>query len=713
MNAKFHPANITVPSRLSGKTRSLASLYLTTDTIKKSMLKSEFTFEAKDSLHKTYSENIRLIAENSPLRIIPGEKLAGSAVYIEAAHHACPGGKFAATSHTTLGFERGVKLGLRGLEKEITDSKSIKGRTADELDFLDSMLSCIDSIRIWRDRHVRLISEMEKSAAGDELKELSELKNLLLKVPENTPETFPEAVQSLWFLYVFQRLCGNWPGLGRLDVMLGSYLKNDMESGRITLDEAREYLAHFWIKGTEWKGSDMYGGDAQHYQNVIIGGTDADGSDVTNEVSYLILDIVEELHISDFPVAVRIGGKTSERMFRRIAEVQRLGGGIVSIYNEPLVLDALEKFGYDRREASEFTNDGCWEVILPGKTAFTYWPFDALQLLQNVLGIPEGMEIPDFKNIGSIIEAWGNAVREHVGNQNEIVANYFKDECRESREANANVSPTPTALLSILVENCIAAARSYNNRGAKYNVAAIHAGGLPDVANSLLALKKIVFDENRISFREFVLILRANWKGHEELRLEAASKTVCFGNDSDEADAILKRITEDYALIAGETHDVNGILRPVGISTFGRELAYAPQRMATAFGRFAGEVLAPNLAPTPQTDVSGPTAVVKSHCKVDFRMIPNGCPLDLKFHPSALKGESGLNALSALLKTFISCGGFYLQVDAVDADVLRDAQSHPENYPNLSVRISGWSARFTTLDRKWQDMIIARTEHRI
>jgi len=143
MNAKFHPANITVPSRLSEKTRSLASIYLTTDTIKKSIVKSEFAIHEKDSVHRTYAENIRLIAENSPLRMIPGEKLAGSATYIESQWHACPGGRFSSTSHTTLGFERGIKLGLRGLENEIKASKKQDGRTAEQLDFLDSMLSCM------------------------------------------------------------------------------------------------------------------------------------------------------------------------------------------------------------------------------------------------------------------------------------------------------------------------------------------------------------------------------------------------------------------------------------------------------------------------------------------------------------------------------------------------------------------------------------------
>lgn len=481
--------------------------------------------------------------------------------------------------------------------------------------------------------------------------------------------------------------------------MLQRYLEQDLREKRITLEEARELLAHFWIKGTEWKGLQKGSGDAQHYQNVILGGIDASGCDVTGPVTHLILDIVEELHISDFPIAIRVNGQTSDAMFDRIAEIQRRGGGIVSIYNESVVLKALERFGYPYEEAVEFTNDGCWEVIIPGRTFFGYRPFDALRIFQEFL-----FRSPESSSFEVFYGLYLEELRAYIRNLDREIASAFSK--------GEGSFGTPGSLLSLFVENCIGSARNYGAGGPVYTVIATHAGGLPDVANELFLLKKLVFEEKLLTLAQGIDLLRRNWEGAEVLRNEIRSRYRLYGNDSAEADAMLKRLVEDYAGIAGETRKSGGVLRPAGISTFGRELEFASGRKATLSGRFAGEVLAANLAPSPGSDLEGPTAVVKSFCKVDFTKIPNGCPLDLKFHASALSGTDGVEKLAALLKTFIVLGGFYLQVDAVDPEMLRDAQKHPERYPNLSVRISGWSARFVTLSPEWQEMVIRRTEQR-
>ena len=686
----YLPGNGTV--RLSEATRRLAERYLESDEIAKTAIGENFSFvpDPARGVFANYAENIRLIAEHAPLRILPEEKLVGAATYRSAVWHGTPGHVYNGISHTTVHFEKGIRLGLSGLEREVRESMRRPGRTSGELEFLESMLTCIEAMRIW---HRRYQAELKRMAG------MEEISSVLEKVPEGGAETFREAVQSLAFFYEFCRLCGNWSGLGRLDRMLRGYLEQDLRANRITLEEARELLAHFWIKGTEWKGLQKGSGDAQHYQNVILGGIDASGRDVTNPVTHLILDIVEELHISDFPIAVRVNGQTSDAMFARIAEIQRRGGGIVSIYNEFVVLKALEKFGYPYEEAVEFTNDGCWEVIIPGRTFFGYRPFDALRIFQEFLfRSPESSSFEDF--YGLYLEE----LRAYIRNLDSKIASAFS-----RGEGNFG---TPGSLLSLFVENCIGSARNYGAGGPVYTAIATHAGGLPDVANELFLLKKLVFEEKRLTLEQVVDLLRRNWEGEELLRNEIRAGYRLYGNDSAEADAVLKRLVEDYAGIAGETRKSGGVLRPAGISTFGRELEFASGRKATLSGRFAGEVLAANLAPSPGTDLEGPTAVVKSFCKVDFTKIPNGCPLDLKFHASALSGADGVEKLAALLKTFIVLGGFYLQVDAVDPEMLRDAQAHPERYPNLSVRISGWSARFVTLSPEWQEMVIRRTEQR-
>ncbi len=702
LHALDHP----VPRRLSQATRDLARGYLETDAIRATLGRAVLDVPPRGerALHEHYADNVRQIAEQAPLRIRSDERIIGAATFLEAPGHACPGGLYGGTSHTTLNFGKALQLGLAGIEAEIHAVQNARQLDADETGYLKGSLGCIAAMRIWRDRYIQALPGSGPHAEA--------VLNILQQVPEHPARHFVEAVQSLWFFFEFQRLCGNWSGLGRVDALLGPYLEADLAAGVVTQDEAREYLAHFWIKGTEWKGVMQGSGDAQHYQNVILGGIDASGRDISNTVTELVLDVVEELHISDYPIAVRVNDQTTESMWRRIAAIQRQGGGIVSIYNERIVLEALQRFGYPADEAAGFTNDGCWEVIIPGKTAFTYWPFDALQILQRTLGLTPGQPRGNPATFEALYADFKLGLGEVIEQQNRLISGYFRDEFRESRCRNAKATPQPTTLLSLLMDDCIPRARSYNNRGAKYAVAAVHAGGLPDVVNSLLAIQRFVYGERRLTLDELRACLKNDWQGAEPLRQEIAASGIGYGNDDDAADAMMQRVFDDYCVIVGESREVDGVLRPAGISTFGRELAYAPARSATAFGYRKGVILAPNLAPTPGTDRNGPTAVVKSFCKNDFRKLPNGCPLDLKFHPGSVAGEQGLEALAALLKTFVACGGYYLQVDVADAAMLRDAQQHPERYPNLSVRISGWSARFTTLAPDWQEMIIRRTEQR-
>lgn len=645
------------------------------------------------------------IARQAPLWVSAEERLAGAAPLLESAYHQIPVAGVAGTSHTTLGFERALREGLGAWRTRLATRRAAGGLDAEQATFLEALERCLDAMAAW---HRRLLDELAVQAATASPADracLNEVRAALAPVPERPPRTFREALQALWFLWEFQRLCGNWSGLGRMDKMLGPFLHHDLAEGVITIDEARDLLAHFWIKGCEWIGCRQdhgpSGGDAQFYQNVVLGGVDEAGRQVCNDVTFLILDIAEELHISDFPIAVRVGPQTPERLWRRIAEVQRLGGGIVSIYNDALIIRSLVEFGYPLEDARDFANDGCWEVTIPGKTAFSYCPFDLLQVFQNTLGLgPLGTVTPECATFEAFYALFQTRLRETLAGIGAHSAAVFRQ-------------GPPSALLSLLVEDCLESARPYHGRGAHYTVFSPHAGGMPDTANSLYALKRLVFDEQRFSLAELAGILRQDWEGHEELRQALRRDLVLYGNDDDAADALLTRVFNDFVSICRETPVRNGVLMPPGISTFGRELAFRPQRTAQPFGAKAHEILASNLAPTPGSDRRGPTAVIRSFCKQDFAKLTCGTPLDLKFHPGCLADERGVEALLTLLKAFVAQGGFYLQVDVADAAVLRQAQAQPERYPNLSVRISGWSARFVTLGREWQDMVIQRTEQRL
>ncbi|MBR2354675.1 MAG: pyruvate formate lyase family protein, partial [Clostridia bacterium] len=342
-----------------------------------------------------YDLAIERIASKAPIRICEGERISGAATLGEAIRHHVPASYQGATvyrsiSHLTVDFETVLSYGLDHIRAQASDA--LKQHTGTEREpFSRSCLRCLDAFDLW---HRRYLDELAKHPEyADNLRNL-------LKVPHRPAETFYEAVQSLWFTFAFLRLCGNWPGIGRLDVLLGRYLRRDLAKGILTLDEAREILAHFFIKGCEWiNGVYIGSGDAQHYQNIVLGGIDENGYEVTCEVTYLVLDILEELGISDFPTTVRLNRHTDERLLRRVAEVMRYGGGILAVYNEDLVLDALRKDGYEDREAKRFANDGCWEVQIPGKTYFIYRPFDSLQILQQktLKGYSEPLAFSDFQ----------------------------------------------------------------------------------------------------------------------------------------------------------------------------------------------------------------------------------------------------------------------------------------------------------------------------
>jgi pyruvate-formate lyase len=694
----------TVPRRLSNNTHELARRGLSGEwggaTVAANLKIEDLVDCARLSEEMKYAHSIRLIAERAPLRIEPCERVVGSATYREATAHSVPIYNKSSVSHTTIGYDRVLKEGYKGIRQRVEGRLARGGLDEKGKDLLNAMLICLDAADTWHRRYVAELRRRVSTSSGEERDNYEAVLEALRSVPANPPRSFREAVQSLWFAYAFQRLAGNWTGIGRIDEMLGPYLKHDLETGKISLDEARELIAHFWIRGTEWIGSNPWqsSGDAQFYQNIVLGGIDAQGNEVTNEVTYLVLDVVEELHISDFPIAVRLNRGTPKKLLRRIAEVQRQGGGIVAVYNEEVVIDALVKFGYPVEEARCFANDGCWEALIPGKTTFSYVPFDTLALLQEVLGFhSERQKTADYADFESLYKAFEKRLREHLDWHHGICDSWCVD-------------GPPATLISLLVDDCIERGRGYHDRGSRYCSLAPHAGGIANTANSLLTIRKLVYEEKLLTLSELVEILRANWQGQENLRKLVLNRVPTYGNDDDEADAMVKRVFDSFTGIAAEVKERKGVLRPAGISTFGREIEWRAHRKATADGHLQGEILATNFSPSPGTDRKGPTAMLKSYCKMDYTKLPNIGTLELKILPSSVKGEAGVTAMVGLMKSLVRMGGCFMHVDVVDSAMLLDAQRHPEKYPNLAVRIAGWSARFATLDKNWQDMVIGRTQ---
>lgn len=661
-------------------------------------------FESLSGIEK-YDLAIKKIAEESPIRICEVEKISGAATLGMAIHHLIPAtlGKkpiFGSISHLTVDFETVLKYGVNSIKRNAKVSYE-KYRGTEKEAFAKSCLNCLEAFEIWHARYLKVLEDLPEYKSNYEN---------LRRVPFEPATDFYEAVQSLWFVFAFIRLCGNWPGIGRIDYLLGDYLQKDLACGTLSLDEAREILAHFFIKGCEWVNGQFIGsGDAQHYQNIVLGGIDENGNEVTNEVTYLVLDILEELGISDFPTTVRLNKNTDEKLLRRVSEVMRYGGGILAVYNEELIIEALIKDGYDEREARKFANDGCWEVQIPGKTYFMYSPFDSLQILQKNT-LKEYNKDVDFSDFETLYAQFRSDLRSRVS---EICEN------RIEKFVNFDVSTkdwkwraqSPCTVVSLFEEGCIEKGISYLEGGPIYNITSPHIGGLADTVNSLYAIKKLVYDEKKLTLAQLLKILKNNWEGEEALRQYVLNHYVYYGNDNDEVDEIAARLLSDFADICVCFNGKCGYRFPAGVSTFGRQLEWSPRRLASPHGRKQGEVLAANSSPTPNTDKAGATAIIRSYCKADLSKLATGAALDIKLLPSSVEGEGGLQALIALMRGFVSLGGFFMQPDVVDAALLREAQEHPENYQTLSVRVSGWNARFVTLNKDWQDMVIEQNEH--
>ncbi|MBQ8510776.1 MAG: hypothetical protein IJ493_12805 [Clostridia bacterium] len=695
------------PVRCSEKTRrfawdSLHAVYgrQTSETL--ALESDEIPGFAEMSPYARYDAAIRLIAEKAPLRLCPDELVCGSATLGKAIKHTIPvhlNGKCfqESVSHLTCGFDRVLREGLDSYLDRI-HARQAKECTPAQEEFLRSLENTVESLRIWHGRYLNLLAEKRASAADEaERAYYDALYKNLAPVPFGVPKTFRQGVQALWFLFAFTRLCGNWSGIGRIDVMLGDLLKADLASGEIALDEARELLAHFWIKGCEWICLDERGtGDAQHYQNIVLSGCGEDGKDVTNEVTWLVLDIVEEFPIPDFPIAVRVNEDTAPALLNKIAAVMRHGSGVVAVYNERLIIDSMVEFGYPVEEARRFANDGCWEVQVPGKTLFGYQAIDIYgQYQKEVLGM-EG-EKKDYDSFDALL-----------GETKSMIARFMAD--WHDRADSHGKGGKPSTVVALFEDDCIEKAADYYCGGTRYAALSPHLGGVPDTVNSLLAIKKLVFEEKKLTFGAFMDILRADWEGHEELRRYVRDSYTYYGNDNDEADDLAVQIMDTFM---DETRKIKfraGVLRPAGISTFGRQIDWKDVRYPHAHGYRRGEILASNLSPTPGTDREGATAVIRSHCKINLSKLTCGTALDIKLEPNSVKGEEGLEAIASLISGFVVLGGFFMQLDVMDNAVLLEAQKHPEDYQNLAVRISGWSARFVTLNDTWQRMIIERSQ---
>jgi pyruvate formate-lyase/glycerol dehydratase family glycyl radical enzyme len=601
--------------------------------------------------------------------------------------------------HLQIGHAKVVRLGWSGIreqaERRLAQLDPMDDAEGEKSAFLRSFIISMKGAQAFASRYSDLANEMATTEDDPvRRKELERISVICGNVAGGPPKTFWEALQVHWFTDLVGHTQGSRQ-MGRFDQYMYPFLEEDLREGRLTDEAAFELLQCLWLKYASVTDITM-----DNLQNMILGGQTPEGADATNPLSYMCMEATEKLGGVDPKWSIRIHKGTPEPFLRKICEVIRSCAYQPGIYNDEIIIPALVRSGIPLEDAWDYTNDGCSELLVQGKT--NPWAFEARVLLLKCLE-RSLTRLEEFETFEALMEAFKEEVATAVAM---AVTN-----CNLLQATVPKISPNP--FVSATLEGCIEKAMDLTDGGATYNSSAICASGLADTADSLAAVRKLVYEEGKVGRRELIEALRSDFEGSERLRLMLLNRAPKFGNDDDYVDGIASEIV---AYTAGEVEkhrNPRGGRYILGLFSYGEYIAHGIVTGATPDGRRAGEGISPNFSPSPGRDRSGPFAVLKSTSKVNQLLTVNGTALDLTLHPSVFSGPGGTDKLMSLVRAFGELGCMQLQLNIVDADTLRAAQEEPEKYRNLTVRLWGFPAYFVRLPREFQEHIISRTEHRM
>ncbi len=616
--------------------------------------------------------------------------------------------------HFLPNYEKALKLGLRGY------LESMEGKNAD---FHKAARIACEGLLIYAGR----VADEASRLAGVEhdagrAAELKEIARICRKVPMDPPETLHEALQSLWLMHMAVNLEGlnSAISFGRIDRYLYPFYKTDLDAGKITPEKARELLLLFSAKAVEHvmlisgRTSEYHGGYLV-VQAAIVGGMDEEGNDATNELTYIFLDVMEQLGLRDPNYQARVHKDCPEAYLKRVADVARKGGGNPAVFGDEAAIEALTSHGYPLSEARNYAVVGCVELALPGKSFFST---DAgllnlplcLELALN-RGIRFGkktrlgVDTPDplaMTSMDQVFDAYHRQV--------DFMAERMVKDLRIMEKGNRDYHPTPFS--SLLVDGCIEKGLDVTAGGAFYNSSGVQGVGLADVADSLAAIDEVVFNQKKYSLSEVVASIKDNFRDAAVLRSELL-KVPKFGNDNPLPDGYAGRVARIFHDALNRHENTRGGRYVSGFYSVTCNVAFGKRTPALPSGRLAGEPFASSLGPSNGKDRLGPTAVMNSVAKVDPKFAMNGYALNMRFDPETLSGEKGVNILSSLVKGFFSQGGLEIQLNVLDAEKLEDARLNPGKYPGLVVRVAGYCAYFDDLPEDSKLEIISRTRMRI
>ena len=676
--------------------------------------------------------------------------------------------------HVTVAYEEVLAIGFRGIiekaEKELMTLDAKADNATEKRVFLEALIESFEAAITYAKRYSELaLSMAEKCVDVKRRDELTTISKICAKVPENGAETFYEACQSFWFVQMLLQIesSGHSISPGRFDVYMYPYYKKEFEKGSITREFAQELMDCIWVKLNDLNkcrdaaSAEGFAGYSL-FQNLIAGGQDKNGEDITNDLSFMCINSSMHVMLPQPSLSVRIWSKTPHEFLIKAAKLTRTGCGLPAYYNDEVIIPALISRGLTLEDAREYNIIGCVEPQKSGKTdgwhdaAF----FNMCRPLELVFsnGMDNGKQISiktgEVEKM-TTFEEFYDAYKAQM----EYMISLLVDADNAIDMAHAKRCPLP--FLSGMVEDCIARGKSVQEGGAVYNFTGPQGFGIANMADALYAIKTLVFEEKRFTLAELKQALQDNFGKGGATGLDAKAITIGvvksladkgvevseeqianiyknvskegasvqnggrakeifdmiedvpkFGNDIPDVDAFARDVAYTYTRPLESYKNPRGGIFQAGLYPVSANVPLGAQTGATPDGRYAYTPVADGVSPAAGRDVSGPTASANSVAKLDHFIASNGTLFNMKFHPSALEGVSGLESFAALVRGYFDQKGMHMQFNVVSRETLQDAQKHPENYRNLIVRVAGYSALFTTLSKSLQDDIINRTEQK-
>lgn len=631
-----------------------------------------------------------------------------------------------APGHTALGIKM-FRTGMLDLKERIAESiQSLDlandPEAVDKRDELRAMDIVCDAIIMYAARHADKLEELAAQEADPKRKEeLLEMARICRKVPAHAPETVHEALQHYWFIHlgVVTEL-NPWDSFnpGRLDQSLYPIYKKEMEQDTTNKEQVYEVLQSFWVKFNNHPSPPKVGVTAEESNTytdfclINVGGVKEDGSDGVNEMSYILLDVIREMRLLQPSSMIQVSKKNPDKFIRKAVDIIKTGFGQPSVFNTDALVQEMLRAGKDVKDARNGGCSGCVETGAFGTEAYILTGYfnlpKILELTLNdgfdkrtnmQLGPHTGNPV-DFKSYDEFFEAYKKQVRYFMDIKlagNNIIERVF-------------MKNMPVPFLSILIDDCIARGKDYMCGGARYNSTYIQGVGLGSMTDMLTAIKYQVFDKKNITMQTLLDALAADFKGYEKLQYDLVYNTPKYGNDDDYADEQEVQVFNMYYDAINGHKSPRGADYRVNMLPTTCHVYFGSVTGATPDGRNAWKVLSEGISPVQGADTNGPTAVIRSAAKIDH-IKTGGTLLNQKFTPSLLQTEEGCMNVVHLIRSYFRMDGHHIQFNVVNADTLRDAQKHPENYRDLIVRVAGYSDYFNDLGEDLQNEIINRTEH--